>query len=280
MLTLHRPASILSEKDQNRASYLFNRAQQTVSNVASTATASLAWADAERSTIMIKAFDSVRTVAKDRLSTFSRRNVEATDLDSHGNALGLTTLVERPSPLANDSSTFDLPTDSTVQKASSQSQESLGGSALNQINSSTLAATVESVKSHRSSEEERRPGSTTPPYATRSATLRSDLGSTDSLQETEEYFDRPITAEDFTLSPGTTLSEASPSQSISDTSPRAPSGHWTRAMPFSQLSLDSANASPMSPAWSKDSSIVREKGCTLRPLELPSDLMHTLEPDA
>lgn len=268
---MHRPASILSEKDQNRASYLFNRVQQT---------ASLAWGDAERSTVVIKALDSVRTVAKDRFSTFSWRNVESTDLDSHGNALGLTTLVERPSPPANDSSTFDLPTDNTVQKQPSQSQESLDGSTLNQANSSTLSERVESAKSSRISEEERRFGSMTPPYVTRSAILRSELDSTDSLQETEEYFDRPITADDFTLSPGTTLSEASLAQSTSDTSLRAPSGHWTRAMPFSQLSLDSASASPMSPAWSKDSSIVRQKGCTLRPLDLPSDLMHTMEPDA
>ena len=269
MLILRRPASILSAKDQNRASYIFNRVQQT---------ASLAWSDAERSTVVIKAFDTVRTVAKDRLSTFSRRNVEATDLDSHGNALGLTTLEERPSPPANDSSTFDLPTENTAQKEPSMSQESLGGSTLYQANSSTLSARVESVEGSRSLEEERRSGSATPPYATRSAILRSDLDSTDSLQETEEYFDRPITADDFTLSPGTTLLEAS--QPTSDTSQRAPSGHWTRAMPFSQLSLDSASASPISPAWSKDSSIVREKGCTLRPLELPSDIMHTLEPDA
>jgi len=278
MLTSHRPASTLHEQGKNATNFLRNMAQQTASTVASAA--SLAWSDAERSTIVFKALDSVRTAAKERFPTSSRRGADAVDLASHGNALGLTTLVEQPSPSGNDSSTFDLPTDSTVQKQASVSHESLDGSTLNQANSSTLSGRVESVKSPRSSEEERRSGSATPPYATRPVTLCSDLGSTDSLHETEEYFDRPITVDDFTLSPGTTLSEASPSQSISDTSPRAPSGHWTRAMPFSQLSLDSANASPMSPAWSKDSSIVREKGCTLRPLELPSDIMHTLEPDA
>jgi len=278
MLTSHRPASTLHEQGKNATNFFRNMAQQTASTVASAA--SLAWSDAERSTIVFKALDSVRTAAKDRFPASSRRGADAVDLESHGNALGLTTLVEQPSPPAKDSSTFDLATDSTVQKKPSQSQESLDGSTLNQANTSTLPGRVESVRSPRSSEEERRSGSATPPYATRSVTLRSDLDSTDSLQETEEYFDRPITVDDFTLSPGTTLSNASPSQPTSDTSPRAPSGHWTRAMPFSQLSLDSASASPMSPAWSKDPSIIRQKACTLRPLGLPNDLTHTMEPDA
>jgi hypothetical protein len=98
------------------------------------------------------------------------------------------------------------------------------------------------------------------------------------LNDSEEYFDRPIVADEFTLSPGTTISDASPSLSTSGTSPRAPSGHWTRAMPLSQISLD--RISSVSSGWSKDPSIVHQKGCSLRPLHLPNDLTHTMEPDA
>jgi hypothetical protein len=270
---LQRPTSTIFETGQNRANFYLNKARQTSSTVAS-----LAWSDAETSTIVSKTFDTVRTVAKDRFSTISWRKTQTTQLDSHGNALGLTTLVDQPSPPANDSSTFDLTTDNAMHKEPSQSQESLDVSDLDQAKSSTDSAKVESVNSSRISEGERQSASRAPPFATSSVTLPSVLDSTDSLQEAEEYFNRPIAANDYTLSPSTTLAEASPSQSTSEISQRTPSGHWTRAMPFSSLSLNSV--SPISPAWSKDPSIVRQKGCSLRPLALPSDRMHTMEPDA
>ena len=214
----------------------------------------------------------------DSFSNFSRRKSHAIQLDSHDNALGLTTLVEEPSTAASQPAASTLPTDDDLQKDPSKSRESLVDSQIATKSPMQTSARVESVKSSRSSEEERPLTNTTPSHVTPSVTLQSALDSKESLEESEEYFNRPIAVNDYTLSPGTTISEASPSQSASETSPIAPSGHWTRAMPFSSLSVD--NVSPVSPGWSKDPSIVQQKGCSLRPLSLPNDLTHTMDPDA